>query len=61
MRHETIPVNRNDNVIAVIERSTNLSSARTPSRLDLAYLSAADDLTQMVAAGIFPAPGDLSV
>ena len=58
VRHETIPVNRDDHVIAVIERSTNLSSARTPSRLDLAYLSAADDLTQMIAAGIFPAPGE---
>lgn len=58
VRHETIPVSRDDRVIAVIERSTNLSSARTPSRLDLAYLSAADDLTQMVAAGIFPAPGE---
>ena len=58
VRHETIPVTRGDRVIAVIERSTNLSSARTPSRLDLAYLSAADDLTQMVAAGIFPAPGE---
>ena len=57
VRHETIPVTRDEHVIAVIERSTNLSSARTPSRLDLAYLSAADDLTQMVAAGMFPAPG----
>ncbi len=58
VRHETIPVSRDGRVIAVIERSTNLSSARTPSRLDLAYLSAADDLTQMVAAGMFPAPGE---
>jgi two-component system, sensor histidine kinase PdtaS len=58
VRHETIPVSRSGQVIAVIERSTNLSSARTPSRLDLAYLSAADDLTQMVAAGMFPAPGE---
>jgi two-component system, sensor histidine kinase PdtaS len=57
VRHETIPVTRNDSVIAVIERSTNLSFARTPSRLELAYLKAADDLTQMVAAGTFPVPG----
>jgi two-component system, sensor histidine kinase PdtaS len=56
VRHETIPVTRAGEVIAVIERSTNLSSARTPSRLDLAYLRAADDLTQMVASGMFPAP-----
>ncbi|MGB6453816.1 MAG: sensor histidine kinase [Streptosporangiaceae bacterium] len=54
VRHETIPVMRAERVIAVIERSTNLSFARTPSRLELAYLKAADDLTQMVAAGTFP-------
>jgi len=58
VRHETIPVVRDGKVIAVIERSTNLSSARTPSRLDLAYLRAADDLSQMVAAGMFPSPGE---
>jgi two-component sensor histidine kinase len=58
VRHETIPVTRDDRIVAVIERSTNLSFARTPSRLDLAYLKAADDLTQMVAAGMFPAPGE---
>jgi len=58
VRHETIPVLCDDKVIAVIERSTNLSSARTPSRLDLAYLRAADDLAQMVAAGMFPGRGD---
>jgi two-component system, sensor histidine kinase PdtaS len=58
VRHETIPVICDGHVVAVIERSTNLSFARTPSRLDLAYLKAADDLTQMVAAGMFPAPSE---
>ena len=58
VRHETIPVTRDNRIVAVIERSTNLSFARTPSRLDLAYLKAADDLTQMVAAGLFPSPGE---
>ncbi|HTP14852.1 MAG TPA: sensor histidine kinase [Streptosporangiaceae bacterium] len=58
VRHETIPVVRDERVIAVIGRSTNLSSARTPSRLDLNYLRAADDLAQMVAAGMFPRPGE---
>jgi two-component system, sensor histidine kinase PdtaS len=58
VRHETIPAVSKDRVIAVIERSTNLSAARTPSRLDLAYLRAADDLARMVAAGMFPAPGE---
>jgi two-component system, sensor histidine kinase PdtaS len=54
VRHETIPVMSRERVIAVIERSTNLSAARTPSRLDLAYLRAADDLARMIAAGMFP-------
>jgi two-component system, sensor histidine kinase PdtaS len=58
VRHETIPVVSGEHVVAVIERSTNLSAARTPSRLDLAYLRAADDLARMVAAGIFPSPGE---
>jgi len=56
VRHETIPVCRSGRVVAVIERSTNLDSARTPSRMDLAFLRAADDLAQMVAAGLFPCP-----
>jgi two-component sensor histidine kinase len=58
VRHESIPVLHKGKAIAVIERSTNLSSARTPSRLDLAYLRAADDLAQMIAAGTFPCPGE---
>jgi two-component system, sensor histidine kinase PdtaS len=58
VRHETIPVINNGSAIAVIERCTNLSSARTPSRLDIAYLKAADDLAQMVAAGLFPHLGE---
>jgi len=58
VRHETIPVTRDGRVLSVVERCTNLSAARTPSRMDLAYLRAADDLAQMVAAGIFPRPGE---
>jgi len=50
VRRESIPVTRAGRVIAVIERSTNLSSARTPSRLELTYLKGADDLAQMIAA-----------
>ncbi len=57
VRRESIPVTREGAVIAVIERSTNLSSARTPSRLELTYLKGADDLAQMVASGMFPWPG----
>jgi two-component system, sensor histidine kinase PdtaS len=56
VRHETIPVCRSGQAIAVIERSTNLDSARTPSRMDLAYLKAADELAQMIPAGLFPSP-----
>ncbi len=58
VRRESIPVSRKGQVIAVIERSTNLSSARTPSRLELTYLKGADDLAQMVAAGMFPHSGE---
>ncbi|HXS62152.1 MAG TPA: sensor histidine kinase [Streptosporangiaceae bacterium] len=57
VRHETIPVSRVGRVIAVIERSTNLESARALSRMDLAYLKSADDLAQMIATGLFPGPG----
>src|SRR6202012_2998253 len=57
VRAESIPVTRNGRVIAVIERSTNLNGARTPSRLELTYLAGADDLARMVAEGTFPHPG----
>jgi two-component sensor histidine kinase len=55
-RHEAIPVRRRDgvDVIAVIGRDTNLSTARTPSQLEMNYLNTADDLAQMVADGTFP-------
>ncbi|RJL25175.1 PAS domain-containing sensor histidine kinase [Bailinhaonella thermotolerans] len=56
VREETIPVRRGERVIGVIQRSTNLSSARTPSRLELTYLQSASDLAQMVAEGRFPFP-----
>jgi two-component system, sensor histidine kinase PdtaS len=58
VRAETIPVTRADRVIAVIERNTNLNSARTPSRLELTYLQGADDLARMVAEGTFPFVGE---
>jgi len=61
-RHEAIPVRlwaadgEAGAVIAVIGRDTNLSTARTPSQLELNYLTTADDLAQMVADGTFPPP-----
>jgi two-component system, sensor histidine kinase PdtaS len=57
VRAEAIPVTRDGRVVAVIERSTNLNSARTPSRLELTYLQGADDLSRMVSEGIFPYAG----
>jgi two-component system, sensor histidine kinase PdtaS len=61
-RHEAIPVRRRTSegeageVIAVVGRDTNLAIARTPSQLELNYLTTADDLAQMVADGTFPPP-----
>jgi two-component sensor histidine kinase len=57
-RHEAIPVRCRDGVevIGVVGRDTNLSTARTPSQLEMNYLTSADDLAQMVADGTFPAP-----
>ena len=48
---------RDDRVIAVVARHTNLATARTPSRLELTYLASAADLARMVAEGRFPFPG----
>ena len=61
-RHEAIPVRRiaggsgggGGEVIAIIGRDTNLSTARTPSQLELNYLTTADDLAQMITDGAFP-------
>ena len=61
VRTEGIPVTRAGRVIAVIERCTNLNSARTPSRLELTYLQGADDLARMVAEGTFPFAGEAAM
>ena len=59
-RHEAIPVRlrsadgESGEVIAVVGRDTNLSTARTPSQLELNYLTTAYDLAQMTADGTFP-------
>ena len=57
-RHEAIPVRpgKDKPVIAVLGRDTNLSMARSPSQLELSYLTTADDLAQMVTDGSFPPP-----
>jgi two-component system, sensor histidine kinase PdtaS len=55
IRRETIPVRHGRTVIAVLARDTNLAMPRVPSPLEIAYLSSASDLCQMVADGTFPA------
>jgi two-component sensor histidine kinase len=60
VRVEAIPVRRAGRIIAVIARNTNLLGVRTPSRLELSYLQTATDLTQMIASGAFPFPGQRS-
>ncbi len=54
VREEAVPVVRKDRAIAVLARQTNLGGARTPSRLELNYVEAADELLGMVARGEFP-------
>jgi two-component sensor histidine kinase len=60
VRVEAIPVRRGARIIALVARNTNLHGVRTPSRLELAYLQAAGELTQMIAHGTFPYPGQRS-
>jgi len=60
VRVEAIPVRRGDRILAVVARNTNLLGVRTPSRLELAYLQTATDLTQMISNGLFPFPGQRS-
>ena len=60
VRVEAIPVRRGNRILGVIARNTNLLGVRTPSRLELSYLQTATDLTQMIANGHFPFPGQRS-
>nr|WP_179519486.1 PAS domain-containing sensor histidine kinase [Nocardioides perillae] len=60
VRVEVIPVRRGDRLLGVVARNTNLHGVRTPSRLELSYLQTAADLTQMIASGHFPSPGQRS-
>ena len=58
VREEVLPVTSGDRVIAVVARDTNLAAARTPSRLEIAYLQSANDLAQMLSEGRWPYPGE---
>src|SRR3954468_10719706 len=60
VREEAIPVIRAGRVVAVVARDTNLDSARTPSRLEIAYLRSAAEIAQMLAEGEWPYPGDVA-
>ena len=57
LRREVVPVQRGDRTIAILSRDANLATARVPSQLELAYLSSAGELMQMVGEGTFPFPG----
>jgi two-component sensor histidine kinase len=56
VREEAIPVVHGGRAIAVVARQTNLGGVRTPSRLELNYVEAADELVAMISRGEFPAP-----
>jgi two-component sensor histidine kinase len=56
IRREAIPILFGDRPVAVLGRDGNLTSLRSPSQLELAYLQSAADLASMVATGTFPGP-----
>ena len=56
IRREAIPILFGDRPVAVLGRDGNLTSLRSPSQLELAYLQSAADLASMVATGNFPGP-----
>lgn len=57
VRREALPVRNGGQIVALLGRDTNLTPARSPSQLELAYLDSAADLCQMVADGSFPPVG----
>ena len=58
VREEAIPVRFRGQVVAVVTREANVSTARSPSQLELTYLQSAGELAQMLADGTFPYAGD---
>jgi two-component sensor histidine kinase len=58
VREEAIPVPFEGEVVAVVTREANLSMVRAPSQLELTYLQAANELSQMLTEGSFPFPGE---
>ncbi|CAN5237053.1 PAS domain-containing sensor histidine kinase [soil metagenome] len=58
VREEAIPVRFGNTVVAVVTREANVSTARSPSNLELTYLQSAGELAQMLSDGTFPYPLD---
>ena len=58
VREEAIPLPFDGRVIGVVSREANLSMVRAPSQLELTYLQTANELSQMLAEGTFPYPGE---
>ena len=58
VREEAIPVRFRGGVVAVVTREANVSTARSPSQLELTYLQSAGELAQMLADGTFPYASD---
>lgn len=67
VREEAVPVryvgdlmlgNRGGEIIGVVTREANVSTARAPSELDLTYLQSAGELAQMLVEGTFPYRGE---
>jgi len=56
IRREAIPIVFGADTVAVLGRDSNLTTMRSPSQLELAYLQSAADLAAMVAVGAFPGP-----
>lgn len=58
VREEAVPVGFRGEIVAVVTREANLSMVRAPSQLELTYLQTANELSQMLAEGAFPFPGE---
>ena len=56
VRREAVPVAGSGRAIAVLSRDASVSVGRSPSPLELAYLSSAGELLQMLSEGSFPYP-----
>lgn len=54
VREDLVPVVCNGRTIAVLTRESNIGIARAPTRLEVNYLSLADELCGMIARGEFP-------